>query len=93
MAASPACRSVGDHLVHRAREIMFGTREAFTYLQCAACGTLWLLDPPATWPDMRPASIGRDSPAAGVRAPLRRLTAMDQTVTHGPRSGLLRSRP
>lgn len=43
----PACGSGGDHGIVHGREMMFGSREAFTYRQCEACGTLWLEDPPA----------------------------------------------
>jgi SAM-dependent methyltransferase len=47
---SQACRICnnreGNH-VHRAREMMFGTREPFDYLECAACGCLQLLDVPS----------------------------------------------
>ena len=30
-----------------AREMMFGTRDTFEYAECADCGCLWLLTPPA----------------------------------------------
>jgi SAM-dependent methyltransferase len=33
--------------IYEAREMMFGLRTRFHYAQCAACGTLWLTDPPA----------------------------------------------
>jgi SAM-dependent methyltransferase len=32
---------------HRAREMMFGTRDAFTYSECLECGRLKLIDPPS----------------------------------------------
>src|ERR1019366_7234992 len=41
-----ACLSPGDRKHHRAREMMFGTREEFTYAECADCGTLELLEVP-----------------------------------------------
>lgn len=41
------CRNGADNRVHTAREMMFGTREQFHYLECARCGSLELLDVPA----------------------------------------------
>ncbi|MCA1590682.1 MAG: class I SAM-dependent methyltransferase, partial [Acidobacteria bacterium] len=44
-----ACRICGnlrDNKVHAAREMMFGTRNRFDYLECGACGTLQLLEVP-----------------------------------------------
>lgn len=42
------CDACGGPLgqVHLAAEMMFGTREAFRYGECTACGSLQLLDPP-----------------------------------------------
>ena len=34
----------GEH--YQVQEMMLGLREIFRYAQCAACGTLWLIDPP-----------------------------------------------
>ncbi len=36
-----------DGREHRAREMMFGLRDPFTYGECARCGCVRLLDPPA----------------------------------------------
>ena len=45
MTACGACGGISlDRL--RVREMMFGTREVFTYGECANCGSLTLLDPP-----------------------------------------------
>jgi len=47
------CRICGNQLgnrLHRAREMFAGTRDAFTYDECAACGTIQLKDVP----DLRP---------------------------------------
>jgi SAM-dependent methyltransferase len=44
------CRICGNdraNTLHHAREMMFGTREAFDYLECGACGCLQLETPPA----------------------------------------------
>ncbi len=43
----PVCRKDGGHRRFKAREMMFGSREQFDYAECAGCGCLWLLDPPA----------------------------------------------
>jgi SAM-dependent methyltransferase len=40
------CGAAGGDRIH-AREMMFGTREPFTYLECSGCGGLRLLDVPA----------------------------------------------
>lgn len=42
-----ACGTHGPHPRHTVREMMFGTREAFEYAECVACGCLQLLDVPA----------------------------------------------
>lgn len=44
-----ACRICGNlenNLIHRTREMMFGTRDPFDYLECGACGTLQILNVP-----------------------------------------------
>ena len=49
MMNNRSCRICGndnDNVTHVAREMMFGTREEFTYLECGACGTLQLIDVP-----------------------------------------------
>jgi len=40
------CGNSADNRTHTAREMMFGTREEFRYLECSACGTLQLIDVP-----------------------------------------------
>lgn len=43
------CRICGNrenNLIHGAREMMFGTRDAFDYLECGACGTLQITEIP-----------------------------------------------
>jgi SAM-dependent methyltransferase len=39
-----ACGSSGPHKAHAVREMMFGTRQAFNYLECANCGSLQRID-------------------------------------------------
>jgi SAM-dependent methyltransferase len=40
------CADIGPHNTFNVKEMMFGIREFFTYLQCSNCGCLQLLDPP-----------------------------------------------
>lgn len=42
----PICGNRRDNRGHRTAEMMFGTREPFSYLECGACGALSLCDPP-----------------------------------------------
>lgn len=45
-----SCRICGnqkDNQVHRAREMMFGTRDEFDYVECESCGTVQIADIPA----------------------------------------------
>ena len=41
------CRNRSDNRVHIAREMMFGTRQTFRYLECGHCGSLVLIDVPS----------------------------------------------
>jgi SAM-dependent methyltransferase len=41
----PFCKS-SFHIEHQAREMMFGLRQKFTYLECSGCGVLVLANPP-----------------------------------------------
>jgi len=43
------CGNAGDNKTYAVREMMFGTRESFRYVQCAACGCLQIAEIP---PDM-----------------------------------------
>ena len=43
------CRICGndtDNLLHTAREMMFGTRDEFDYLECGSCGTVQIVEYP-----------------------------------------------
>jgi SAM-dependent methyltransferase len=40
------CPNSENNKIHRAREMMFGTREEFDYLECGECGTLQILEIP-----------------------------------------------
>lgn len=44
--ACPICGATDGLEAVTLREMLFGTREAFEYLRCSACGVLWLREPP-----------------------------------------------
>jgi hypothetical protein len=49
----PFCES-SSHIEHQAREMMFGLRQKFTYLECSGCGVLILANPPHNLSDHYP---------------------------------------
>jgi len=49
MDACKICQNAANNRRHIAREMMFGLRDPFTYLECSQCGCVQLLDIP---PDM-----------------------------------------
>lgn len=42
----PACSNVRGNRPFKAREMMFGSREEFSYCECADCGCLWIAKVP-----------------------------------------------
>jgi SAM-dependent methyltransferase len=46
LATCTICGNAAGNRLHVAREMMFGTRDSFEYLECRACGTLQLTDVP-----------------------------------------------
>ena len=46
-AACKICGNAENNRLHEAREMAFGLRDKFTYLECGACGCLQLLNIPA----------------------------------------------
>ncbi len=40
------CENATDNLLHTAREMMFGTRDEFEYLECGSCGTVQIVEIP-----------------------------------------------
>lgn len=49
IARSPACKICGNekqNILHPVREMMFGLREEFQYLECSLCGCLQIKDAP-----------------------------------------------
>src|SRR2546428_4329197 len=49
------CGNQADNRRHVAREMMFGLRDQFAYLECAKCGCLQLLDVPSDMSKYYPA--------------------------------------
>ncbi len=45
--ACAICGNESGNRLHQAREMMFGLRDVFTYLECDDCGCLQLVDPPS----------------------------------------------
>lgn len=73
-ADCPICGQPARDFV-TAREMMFGSGEAFTYAECSACGCLHLVDPPADLSRYYPREYYSFQPPAarsGVRHWLRR---------------------
>lgn len=44
------CENTENNRLHRGREMMFGTRDEFDYVECGGCGTLQIVEVP----DLRP---------------------------------------
>lgn len=57
---------------HNAREMMFGTRDPFVYLECADCGCVQIVDPPADLSPYYPAEY-----YSYRSSPRRRASALD----------------
>lgn len=62
------CHNQAGNILHIAREMFFGRREQFTYLECAACGTLQLQDVPDLRPYYGPAYYSLQPVAAATGA-------------------------
>jgi SAM-dependent methyltransferase len=78
--ACRVCANDGGNRLHRAREMFFGTRRPFDYIECAACGTLQIgrvpdLGPhyPADYYSFRPADTAHDAPRSLPKRIARRL--------------------
>ena len=60
-----SCNIYGNtagNLTHRAREMMFGTREVFSYLECRSCGCVQLIDDVRDWSQYYPADYHSFAP-------------------------------
>jgi SAM-dependent methyltransferase len=49
------CGNSAENITHRAREMMFGTREIFSYRECRSCGCVQLIDDVSDWSQHYPA--------------------------------------
>src|SRR5439155_15830776 len=47
MAVCKICNNEKNNRLHKAREMAFGLRDEFTYLECRQCGCVQLLEVPA----------------------------------------------
>lgn len=68
---NPACRVCGDatgNRVHVVREMMYGTKEAFPYYECATCSTLQILDVPENLSKYYPTDYLGSPPSQGATA-------------------------
>jgi 2-polyprenyl-3-methyl-5-hydroxy-6-metoxy-1,4-benzoquinol methylase len=48
------CHNLESNKIHTAREMMFGTRHEFDYLECGMCGCLQLINPPQNMSEYYP---------------------------------------
>ncbi len=91
-AACPLCGHGDGNRRHEAREMMFGRRDVFTYLECADCGALTLQDPPDDLAPFYPSdyySYAGDDAPGGLRAGLLRRRARARLVGGDPLGALL----
>lgn len=91
----PLCANVAGNSILHAREMMFGTHEAFDYGACASCESLWLLDVPEDLSPYYPPdyySYRHPKPPSTLRAYLRRAWARHHLTRPTPLGSLLTRR-
>jgi hypothetical protein len=66
----PFCKS-SSHIEHQAREMMFGLRHKFTYLECSGCGVLILANPPHNLSNYYPKDYYSFAPRNGLSGKLK----------------------
>jgi hypothetical protein len=74
MGDSTPCHVCGNsdrNKIHTAREMMFGSREQFVYLECAECGTVQLRDQPTDIHRHYPDATTQATPSSPSLAPER----------------------
>ncbi len=54
MKSCDICKNSSANRIHIAREMMFGTRHKFEYLECGECGCIQLINPPKQMADYYP---------------------------------------
>ena len=70
------CSNTDGNILHRAREMMFGTREEFDYLECGDCGTLQIIEIPKDLAKYYPSNyLSFDAESPVGRTALHRLAA------------------
>lgn len=69
------CANHAGNRLHLAREMMFGLREPFRYLECGHCGCVQLLDVPDDFAKYYPGTYYSFAPESGLKAALNRRRA------------------
>lgn len=75
MFACRICENTDSNRVHTAREMMFGTRYPFDYLECGKCGTLQIIDIPELAPYYPDNYLSFDSEVPVGKSLIRRIAA------------------
>jgi SAM-dependent methyltransferase len=86
LRACEICGNVTGNAIHAAREMMFGERDRFNYLECGSCGCLQLIDPPADLSPYYPANYYSFEPPRNrsqIASPLLRLWARSSLQGNG----------
>lgn len=76
----PVCGNADNNRIVTAREMMFGTRDAFHYLDCSACRGIYLLDVPADLGKYYPSNYYSFGAARGLKWALKKRWA---ACSHG----------
>src|SRR5882724_2868715 len=72
MNACKICGNTSGNKTHIAREMMFGLRDQFEYLECGNCGCLQLVNPPADIAKYYPTDYYSFQEQSGVVTAIRR---------------------
>lgn len=78
--ACPVCANASGNRIVTAREMMFGMRDKFDYLECAACHGIYLLDVPQDLAKYYPPNYYSFAAAGGLKWELRKRLA---AYSHG----------
>lgn len=79
------CGNPHNNRIHMAREMMFGFRDEFRYLECGACRCVQLVDVPADISRYYPENYYSFAPSRGPKAAINRRRA---AYAHGGRNPL-----
>jgi SAM-dependent methyltransferase len=69
------CSNSEGHKAHRAREMMFGLRDEFDYIECSQCGTVQIAEIPDLEKYYPPNYLSFDAESPVGRSPMHRLAA------------------